>query len=463
MSAAMAKATRLFRSLIWPNLLEEAQAIGKQGLVCMAAQEKFLRKEPPVHLVFEPEEGNEEEGEDQANFEPAVEGPIPQQEAHAHGEEVVYELQKQPHAEAWAQDPPLPVQGGEPSTEAEMSPNVVCTSYASPLPIQIPYGSPLGPFSNSPMFTQVWNVSHPISWPSDSILTRSWVLSLLNAFDWGSKYLAPSEFLLLLPIHVFGNLVSSASKILHTEPNCITIDGLGANLSVVVVGDIHEQLHDLIFLLQDAGRVCTTHGGLFRCVATATSKGSKRRKTHKAEANSLALGSLEDLSKARRAVFDPPWKGSNLVPGDVLWSNPSMSLGLSSNEERGIGLLWGSDCTEEFLKKSNLKLIIRSQEDPDARDKRPGLEGMDEGYTIDHVVESGKLITLFSAPDYPQFQATEERYKNKGTYIVLVPPHFDSPVFHSFESVTPRPEANPYYDYEDVIDSNEELDFESMG
>lgn len=79
------------------------------------------------------------------------------------------------------------------------------------------------------------------------------MLALLNAFDWGSKYLAPSEFSLLLPIYVFGNLVSSASKILHTEPNCITIDGLGANSSIVVVGDIHGQLHDLIFLLQDAG------------------------------------------------------------------------------------------------------------------------------------------------------------------------------------------------------------------
>ena len=29
---------------------------------------------------------------------------------------------------------------------------------------------------------------------------------------------------------------------------------------------------------------------------------------------------------------------------------------------------------------------------------------MQEGYTVDHEVESGKLITLFSAPDYPQFQ-----------------------------------------------------------
>ena len=51
-------------------------------------------------------------------------------------------------------------------------------------------------------------------------------------------------------------------------------------------------------------------------------------------------------------------------------------------------------------------MIIRTHEGPDARDKRqrPGLDGMDNGFTIDHIVESGKLITLFSAPDYPQFQ-----------------------------------------------------------
>ena len=40
------------------------------------------------------------------------------------------------------------------------------------------------------------------------------------------------------------------------------------------------------------------------------------------------------------------------------------------------------------------------------REKRTGFGGMDEGYTIDHVVESGKLITVFSAPDYPQFQVS---------------------------------------------------------
>ncbi|KAI5311250.1 hypothetical protein L3X38_000309 [Prunus dulcis] len=43
-------------------------------------------------------------------------------------------------------------------------------------------------------------------------------------------------------------------------------------------------------------------------------------------------------------------------------------------------------------------------------EKKARSSGMDEGYTIDHSVESGKLITLFSAPDYPQFQSTEERF-----------------------------------------------------
>lgn len=110
-----------------------------------------------------------------------------------------------------------------------------------------------------------------------------------------------------------------------------------------------------------AGRVYTAHGGLFRSVATTPSKRSKGKKTRKLilnpESSSLVLGSLEELSRARRTVLDPPWEGLNLIPGDVLWSDPSMSPGLSPNKERGIGLLWGPDCTDEFLKKYNLKVI----------------------------------------------------------------------------------------------------------
>ncbi|CAL8997675.1 unnamed protein product [Prunus brigantina] len=396
----------------------------------------------------------------------------------------------------------------------------------------------------------------PIGWPPNGKLTFNWVRCLMSVFDWASRHLEPTQLPDVFPVEVFDSLVLCASKILHKEANCVTIDNLAPESRVIVVGDLHGQLHDLLFLLHDAGfpsenrffvfngdyvdrgawglesflillawkvfmpkrvyllrgnheskyctsvygfknevltkygdrckhvyckclgcfkdlplasiigkHVYTAHGGIFRHMPVMPKK-SRGKKRHKIgfnpDPNSLSLGSVEELNKARRSVLDPPWEGPNLIPGDVLWSDPSMTYGLSLNTERGIGLLWGPDCTEAFLKKFQLKLIIRSHEGPDAREKRPGLGGMDEGYTIDHIVESGKLITLFSAPDYPQFQGTNERYKNKGAYIILEPPNFDDPVFHSFEAITPRPKANPFYNFEEVIDSDEELDFTSM-
>ncbi|XP_077210842.1 serine/threonine phosphatase 7 isoform X2 [Tasmannia lanceolata] len=397
----------------------------------------------------------------------------------------------------------------------------------------------------------------PLSWPQDGNLTLDWIQTLISVFEWSSRNLSPSDFPSVFPISVFDTLVLTASKILHREPNCVRVNEGCENSSVVVVGDLHGQWHDVIFLLKDAGlpsdcrffvfngdyvdrgawgletfllllswkvflphrvfllrgnheskyctsvygfeqevmakygnqgkhaykkclgcfeglplasiiasRVYTAHGGLFRSIPVVSSKrpkGKKGRKTvFNQDVNSLMLGSLDELSKARRTVLNPPWEGLNLIPGDVLWSDPSMKPGLSPNIERGIGLLWGPDCTEEFLKRYNLKLIIRSHEGPDAREKRASLSGMENGYTIDHEVESGKLITIFSAPDYPQFQATEERYNNRGAYIVLEPPDFSTPIFHSFEAIKPRPKVNSYYDYEHVIDSDEELDLASI-
>ncbi|KAL2905925.1 Serine/threonine-protein phosphatase 7 [Bienertia sinuspersici] len=418
--------------------------------------------------------------------------------------------------------------------------------------------SPL-PDNQSPPSNQTSTPQFPIQWPEDGTLTLEWVLNLMSAFDWSSRNLRPTELPSILPVQAFDKLILRGSKILHKEPNCVKIDDVSSDSRVIVVGDVHGQLHDVLFLLNDAGlpsdnrffvfngdyvdrgawgletfllllawkillpnrvfllrgnheskyctsvygfetevmtkyggqgkhvyrkclgcfeglplttviagRVYTAHGGLFRSVAAPPSKRSKKKNrkisvsTEENADGKLVLGSFEELSKARRSVLDPPWEGSNMIPGDVLWSDPSITPGLSPNTERGIGLLWGPDCTENFLKKFNLKLIIRSHEGPDAREKRSTLGGMDQGYTIDHVVESGKLITLFSAPDYPQFQATEERYKNRGAYIVLQPPNFDTPIFHSFDAVLPRPKANPYYNFEEVIDSDEELDLASM-
>ncbi|KAK4789802.1 hypothetical protein SAY86_017106 [Trapa natans] len=58
--------------------------------------------------------------------------------------------------------------------------------------------------------------------------------------------------------------------------------------------------------------------------------------------------------------------------------------------------------------------------------------------------------------------AMEKRYNNKGAYIVLEPLDFDHLEFYSFVAITPRPKANPFYDFVEVIDSDEELNLASM-
>ncbi|KAH7867414.1 hypothetical protein Vadar_033030 [Vaccinium darrowii] len=54
MSASLDKAMNLFRSLITTDESKRVHAVGRQGLMCIVAQEKFLRKEPPVHGVWSP-------------------------------------------------------------------------------------------------------------------------------------------------------------------------------------------------------------------------------------------------------------------------------------------------------------------------------------------------------------------------------------------------------------------------
>lgn len=110
-----------------------------------------------------------------------------------------------------------------------------------------------------------------------------------------------------------------------------------------------------------AGCVYLAHGGLFRYVEPTPSKRSKigrRLMRTRSQDGSLKLGTLSDLQKARRGVLNPSGYGQNAVPADVLWSDPSPHDGLSHNKARGIGLLWGPDCTQEFMEKNKIKVSI---------------------------------------------------------------------------------------------------------
>ena len=122
--------------------------------------------------------------------------------------------------------------------------------------------------------------------------------------------------------------------------------------------------------------------------------------------------------------------------------------GLRVNTLRGCGLVFGPDATEAFLVANGLTLIIRSHEGPDARmkrDDRDAVGDMMDGWSVDHTTASGRLATLFSAPDYPQFCAEgEPRPGNRAAFCVLRAPHYDEPEVTRFNAA-PRPQGQLYY------------------
>ncbi|KAH0886641.1 hypothetical protein HID58_062737 [Brassica napus] len=106
--------------------------------------------------------------------------------------------------------------------------------------------------------------------------------------------------------------------------------------------DCFKTLH-LASVISDS--VYTTHGGLFQSSS----------RVH--EDSTLLLGSLEELDKVDRRQVGENDDG-NMTLNHVLWSCPWMAGGLSESNYKG--LLWGADCTESFLKQSNLKMIMKA-------------------------------------------------------------------------------------------------------
>lgn len=99
------------------------------------------------------------------------------------------------------------------------------------------------------------------------------------------------------------------------------------------------------------------------------------------------LALLERLD-FRRPIPDPT---SGLAPDllmfDSMWSDPQATKGFSTNPRGQSILVWGPDVTAWFLKRNNLRLLVRSHQLP------PG----GRGYAYCH---SYTCLTVFSASDY---------------------------------------------------------------
>ena len=100
---------------------------------------------------------------------------------------------------------------------------------------------------------------------------------------------------------------------------------------------------------------------------------------------------LEDIEKIPRDC-EPGEEG---LPVELLWADPMPQRGRQPSK-RGVGLSFGPDVTENFLKRNGLQLVIRSH------------EMKEEGYEVEH---AGRLVTVFSAPNYC------DQMGNKGAFV----------------------------------------------
>jgi len=105
-------------------------------------------------------------------------------------------------------------------------------------------------------------------------------------------------------------------------------------------------------------RVLVNHGGLF-------------------ESDGVLLSDLRKLDRFK----EPEEKG---LMCDMLWSDPVKMNGRHPSK-RGISIGFGPDVAKKFLDENKLDMIVRSH------------EMKDEGYEVE---ADGKVITIFSAPNY---------------------------------------------------------------
>ena len=77
------------------------------------------------------------------------------------------------------------------------------------------------------------------------------------------------------------------------------------------------------------------------------------------------------------------------------------------------------------------------------------MDPMKSGFSVDHEIEGvGKLCTVFSAPDYPQFvEEGEVRHENDASFVILEDAtEWAEPKPVRFAAERPRPRSRPYYD-----------------
>ena len=315
--------------------------------------------------------------------------------------------------------------------------------------------------------------------PEDGKITKDWVLDLINHMkDPDNKKSSYEKY--LDKIYLLQMLLKVKNIFMAQKEALIDIT-IPDDKKFTVVGDIHGQFYDLLHIFEINGYPSEENPYLFNgdyvdrgvfsleCITTliafkilypnhlfmargnhegvnlnqlygfkneVTDKYGKDDKMYECFADffkSLPLGhilnkqilvvhgglfskdgvTIDEIKKIDRFREIPE---SGLM-SEILWSDPCKEKGRIPSK-RGVGMSFGPDVAAKFLEENNLKLLIRSH------------EVKMEGYEIE---PEGKVITLFSAPNYC------DQMGNKGAIIILKGGKDLKYEFKKFES-SPHPD-----------------------
>ncbi|CAF1177588.1 unnamed protein product [Rotaria sordida] len=218
------------------------------------------------------------------------------------------------------------------------------------------------------------------------LITKETFIDLIEAFRKGQ----------LLHERYVCKILHQARNILKALPNNNAINLLQLH-HVYIVGDLHGQLADLLYIFNENGLPTIDNPYLFN--GDFVDRG--------ANSVEVFLLLMVALITSPSSVFlnrdvtlwfppEPKEAGTRLTQQeeyeynqlqDLLWSDPDPRhhTGCRKNEYRGSGYYFGKDVTEKFLQKRRYAAIIRSH------------QVKEKGYELQH---GGKLITIFSASNY---------------------------------------------------------------
>ncbi|ETW53875.1 hypothetical protein PFUGPA_03748 [Plasmodium falciparum Palo Alto/Uganda] len=156
---------------------------------------------------------------------------------------------------------------------------------------------------------------------------------------------------------------------------------LSCNDSVIINRGNHECSYmNEVYGFYNEDQIFVVHGGLSRY-------------------QDITLKEIDELDRKKQEILHPE-QYEDIVIFDLLWSDPQKKEGIGGNARGNNCITFGPDVTEMFLKNNNLDILIRSHQVPKT------LKGIESHH-------EGKCITLFSASNYCN------KIKNLGAAIIF--------------------------------------------